>query len=108
MENRRRLKRFSMQLNAQYSFKDTIKGWRQCTIIDATYNGMGIRFKTPEKIDAGSNIHLEILVSKELKPIRIKGTVRWIGEGENNYVGGVELTEVLDEITWSNLIHYMS
>ena len=108
MENRRRRKRFSMQLNAKYSFEDTIKDWRQCTIIDATYNGMGIRFKTPKKIDAGSNIHLEILVSKELKPIRIKGTVRWIGEGENNYVGGVELTEVLDEITWSNLIHYMS
>ena len=43
-----------------------------------------------------------------LKPISIKGTLKWIGEGENNLVGGVELTEVLDEITWSNLIHYMS
>ena len=108
MENRRRCKRFSMQLNAQYSFEDTKKSWRQCTIVDATYNGIGIRFKTPEKIDAGSNIHLEILVSKELKPISIKGKLKWIGEGENNLVGGVELTEVLDEITWSNLIRYMS
>lgn len=108
MENRRRLKRFSMQLNAQYSFDDTPKNWKECTIIDATYKGMGIRFKIPEKIETGSNIHLEILVSKEITPIRIKGTLKWVGEGGNNFVGGVELTEVLDEITWSNLIHYIS
>lgn len=95
-------------MNAQYSFDDTKNSWKECTIIDATYNGMGLKFKTPEKIDTGSNIHLEILVSEEIKPIRIKGTLKWIGEGGNNFVGGVEFTEVLDEITWSNLIHYMS
>ena len=69
---------------------------------------MGIRFKVPEKIDAGSNIHLQISVSQTLRPIRVKGKLKWVGEGENNFVGGVELTEVLDEITWSNLLHYMS
>jgi len=108
MENRRRLKRFSIQLKAQYSFEDTKKSWKQCTIIDATHSGMGIRFKTHERITAGSTIHLEIFVSQELEPVSIKGTLKWLGEGENNFVGGVELPEVLDEITWSNLVHYMS
>lgn len=108
MENRRRHKRFSMQLDAQYCFDDTKKNWKHCTIMDANHKGMGIKFKKPETTAAGSTIHLEIWVGKELNPIAIKGTLQWIGEGGNNFVGGVELTEVLDEITWSNLIHYIT
>ena len=108
MESRRRFKRFSIKLNAKYIFEDSKKSWEQCTIIDATHKGMGIRFNTPETSNSGSTIHLEILVSKEIEPISLKGTLKWIGEGGNDFVGGVELKEGLDEITWANIIHYMS
>jgi hypothetical protein len=108
MENKRRLKRFAIQLNAQYCFDDKEESWKECTIIDATYEGMGIRFKAPEKIDTGSNIHLKLSIAKEIKPIRIKGILKWIEQGGNNFVGGVKLTETLDAIIWSNLMHYMS
>jgi hypothetical protein len=108
MENKRRLRRFAIQLNAQYCFDDREESWKECTIIDATHEGMGIRFKAPEKIDTGSNIHLELLVAKAIKPIRIQGTLKWIKKGDNYFVGGVKLTETLDAIIWSNLIHYLS
>jgi hypothetical protein len=59
---------------------------------------MGIKFHTPETIDVGLTLTIEIEVPSELEPISVKGILRWIKPADNEFLGGIELTEVLDEI----------
>jgi hypothetical protein len=60
---------------------------------------MGITFHTTETIQVGSTINLEIRVPSEREPMSVKGTLKWIKQENNEYSGGIELIEVLDEIT---------
>ena len=54
-------------------------------------------------INVGSIIFLEIPMPHEFAPLNIKGTLRWIKEKENDFIGGVEFTKVLDEVQFSKL-----
>lgn len=91
--------RFSTNLNARYFVKGLAKSWGKCTIFDVSRHGMGVRFQTSETIPMGSTINLEITVPSELEPMSVRGTLKWIKPGDKGYLGGIELIEVLDEIT---------
>jgi Tfp pilus assembly protein PilZ len=91
--------RFSTNLNARYFVKELGKQWGKCTVFDVSRKGMGITFHTAETIQVGSTINLEITVPSELEPMIVKGTLKWIKQENNEYSGGIELIEVLDEIT---------
>ncbi|KPJ56526.1 MAG: hypothetical protein AMJ42_05220 [Deltaproteobacteria bacterium DG_8] len=97
VEERRRFSRFETQLKAKYFIKERKGGWEECTIIDISRNGMKIRFHTCEKIIVNSTVHLEIYVPKELEPIYIKGILKRVKKEESDFIGSIELTEVLDE-----------
>ena len=107
MSERRQLRRFSLTLKAHYTFDDTRDYRKDCTIVDVTYNGMGLKFHTQETISLGTPIYLTIYVDEALRPVRLKGVIKWKGEGTDCYVCGVELAEIMDEVTWNNLVHYM-
>ena len=91
--------RFSTNLNGRYCIKELGTSWEQCTIFDVSRKGMGITFHTTETIQLGSTINLEIRVPSEREPMSVKGTLKWIKQENNEYSGGIELIEVLDEIT---------
>ena len=97
-EERRNFIRFSTNLKGRYFTGKTVKNWEECTVLDASRNGMGIRFHTPEEIKIGSTINLETVVPSEIEPLNVKGTLKWIRQESNEFVGGVELTDVSDEI----------
>ena len=97
-EERRSDIRFSTNLKARYFTGEAVKNWEECTVFDASRNGMGIRFHTPEEIQIGSTINLETVVPSEREPLNVKGTLKWIRQESNEFVGGVELTDVSDEI----------
>jgi len=97
MEDRRGFSRFDTQLKAQYFLKEKKGGWEECTIINVSRKGMRIRFHPSEKIIVGSTIHLEIFVPTELEPISVKGILKRVEQEEDNIIGRVKLTEVLDE-----------
>ena len=103
MENRRRFSRFDTQLMARYLIKEKKGGWGECTIINVSRKGMSIRFHSCEKIIAGSTFHLEIFVPTGLEPINVKGILKRIEQEEDNLIGSIELTEVLDENTLAKL-----
>jgi len=107
MNERRHLKRFSLKLNAFYAFDDPSDTWKECSIIDVTYNGMGLKFPSPETIKVGSAIHLAIVIDEDSRPVRLKGVIQWGGEGADSCVCGVKFAEIMSEITWNNLLHYM-
>ena len=91
--------RFDTNLKGRYFIKELGKRWGNCTVFDVSRTGMGIKFHTTETIDMGSHITIEIEVPSELEPMSVKGILRWITPGDNEFLGGIELTEVLDEIT---------
>ena len=97
-EERRNHIRFSTNLKARYFTGEMVKNWEECTVFDASRNGMGIKFHTPEEIQIGSTINLETIVPSEIEPLSVRGTLKWIKQEANEFVGGVELTGVSEEI----------
>jgi len=105
MEEKRKFSRCLTQLEARF-LKEGEKEWEEATIINISPKGMGIKFQTSGKISIGSTIHLAIIVSGESDPIMVKGVLGWIKQKENYFIGGIELTEELEEVKWAKLVLY--
>ena len=103
MEDGRGFIRFFSQLKARYIIEDKEKDWKECTIINVNRKGMGVKFNTRERINEGSTILFEISVPSELEPVKATGILKWINEGENYFVGGIEFPELLHEDTFAKL-----
>ena len=91
--DKRVCRRSTKQLKAHYLLCDRERGWEECSIINvnAANEGMGIKFHTREKIDAGTTIFFKIFIYGELEPINIKGIVKWSKKEGKGFIGGVKL-----------------
>jgi hypothetical protein len=103
MEERRGFPRFSTKLKGQYLLEERTGDWGECTIVQISVKGMGVEFHSQEKINEGSTVHLAITASKEPDPIIVKGVLKWIKQKRNDSIGGIALTEMLDDITFAKL-----
>ena len=103
MEDGRGFIRFFSQLKARYITEDIEKDWKECTIINVNRKGMGVKFNTRERINEGSTILFEISVPSELEPVQASGILKWINEGANYFVGGIEFPELLNEDIFAKL-----
>ena len=103
MEERRKSTRFSTELKSRYFIKETKKGWEECTLVDVSREGVRISLHTSEKISAGLNVTLEVIVPGELDPLILKGNLKWVQERENVFIAGIELARTLDEVTFAKL-----
>ena len=98
----RRTGRFVKKLKAQY-FLDEKRGTvKECTITNIALKGMGIACH--ETINVGSHVTIIISIPNESTPVIVKGTSKWIRQRENDFIGGVELTETLDDSTFAKLV----
>ena len=86
---------FFIYLKAHYALKEGDAVWEECTILDVNSKGLGMEFNTPISLD--STIHLEIPLPDTLEPLNVKGTLKWFKQSEHRFIGGIELTEPLDE-----------
>jgi hypothetical protein len=102
-EERRIQSRFSVYKDARCILKEKLRGWEKCTIIDVSRNGMGLIFHTREKINVGLTVYLEIVVQGDINTINVVGGLKWIGPKDNELIGGIELTGLLDNTQWSKL-----
>ena len=91
MEKRRKFPRTALPQKARFF---GAKGWEDCTITDASREGLSIQFYTTEKIKAGSLIHLKVLMPSEPNPVDVKGMLKWIEEKGEHFIGGVELYHI--------------
>jgi len=91
MEKRRKFPRTALPQKARFF---GAKGWEDCTITEASREGLSIKFYTREKIKAGSLIHLKVLMPSEPNPVDVKGMLTWIEEKEEHFIGGVELYHI--------------
>jgi len=103
----RKSKRFSTNLNAQYFLVESKGNGKECTVINVSSNGAGLEFYTPARIDIGSNLVLKIFAPKATDPVTVKGIVRWVKQGEKDFVGGIEVVLKSDKEKIADLIEFM-
>ena len=80
------------KLVARFVSKNSHRGGEECIIIDFSQKGVGVKVFSIEDIIIGSNVILEVFILRELKPIIVKGTIKWSKKTENGYISGVELS----------------
>jgi hypothetical protein len=103
LNNRRKYPRFETQLKARFVSAESQRGGENCTIIDFSHKGMRAEIYTSEEINFGTNVLLEVFIPRELDPIHVKGTIKWVKQTENGFVSGIELSKGLEEIKLSKL-----
>jgi len=103
IEERRRFFRFPTNLKCLYYLEGDKEGLNKCNIFNISYEGLGIKFHTSDKIKIGLKIHFGIINKWEITPISVKGILKWIEDRDNYFVGGIELTKALDNITLTKL-----
>jgi len=103
LKDRRKFPRFDTELKAQFVSKESHRGGEECTIIDFSRKGMKAKVYTSEEINVGTNVLLEVFLPRELDPIDVKGTIKWVKQIENGYISGIELSKGLDEMKLSKL-----
>jgi hypothetical protein len=90
MEERRRCSRFETKLSAYYFFDKNNGSSHECTVVDVSREGMGIKFNRSRKIEIGATLYLTISVPTEGMLISVKGIIRQLREQAGDYFGGIE------------------
>jgi len=95
--DRRQFRRFNTHQKAHYLLKDGKESWKVCTITNVSRRGMGILFQAQEKVALGSTVLFRPSPTVEPSPLYVIGIVRWIRKRGNDFIGGIESVEVLDD-----------
>jgi hypothetical protein len=96
-EEKRRFCRFPTTLKGLYFLEEKEGEGKECTIINISLNGAGLEFYTIETVSVNSKIFLEILLSDRKETVNVAGTIRWVKQGREDCVCGIQLTEKLNE-----------
>ena len=107
MEGKRKSRRFTTNLKAQYFVGESKGNGKECTVINVSGNGAGLEFYTHEKIGISTDLTLKIFAPKATDPINVKGILRWVKQGEKDFVGGVEVVLQPDKDKLAVLIEYI-
>jgi hypothetical protein len=91
--------RFATRLKALYYVSNEQEGLEKCEIVNVSYGGLGIKFNQAGAFKDSLAINLGVVVKWQFVPISLKGRVKWLNEGMNQPVGGVELNVPLDNMT---------
>lgn len=102
-ENKRGFTKCLTQLKVRYFLNEGRKSWRNCTIFNISRHGVCMKFHLGNELDIGSTVHLEIDIPMEPEPVKVKGRLKWIKEVENDFIGSMELAEVIDDTKWAKL-----
>lgn len=102
MEEKRKFKRFPIELNARYLLGENHKKWKSCMVTDISREGVGMEVYLQERIPIDSILQIEIIVPEKEKPVMVMGILRWIKELEKemNFLGGVDLTKIDSRDKW--------
>ena len=103
MENVRRYTRYSTQREGQYFLHKGEEKGPACTIIDVCRKGLGMIFHSNEKINVGANLRLEITDPITIDTLTLRGELRWLKDIGGEFVGGIELTSTLSDVSFSML-----
>ena len=104
MEDKRKYHRFPINLKSRYLQEDDHQEWKDCSVIDISREGVGIRLYLKERISIRSILHLEIIAPKKEKLIKASSVLMWIeefaGNSGFNFIAGMELTKIDPADKW--------
>ena len=100
----RRHHRFEAGLKALYYVRDENEGLEKCRIVNVSYRGLGIQFNQAKTCETSLAINLGVVVKWQVRPISLKGRIRWLRENQKYPLGGVELDDALDNMTLLKLL----
>lgn len=104
---KRSFSRFDTSLKASFYITGRKQGWEDGHITKISRKGMGITFYTEEQIKPGSVMNIKVFTSRDSDYFTVTGTLKWIEHRNNTVLGGIELSEILDEPTWLQLIYFI-
>ena len=95
MEEKRKFKRFPIQLSAR-CLRDDKKEWKGCYILNISRDGIGIEFQGEKKLRLGSILQLEMTIPTEKEPINVMGTLMWAKRYNkyHDFIGGVRFITI--------------
>ena len=96
-ENTRQYPRFSTALKGIYFIEEKRGKGENCTIINISVNGAGLKLYARETIIVNSKIFLEIFLPDGKETINVEGVTRWVNPGSKDCVCGLMLTNKLNE-----------
>ena len=102
-EDKRKFKRFPINLDAKYLLEEDQRKWEGCTVINISREGMGIEVYLHERINIGSILQLKIIIPTNEEPIKATGILMWIKEPDEkmNFMGGIKFTDIDFEDKWT-------
>jgi len=102
MEEKRKFKRFPIELKAKYFLRENHEKWKSCMVINLSRQGMGMEVYLQERIPIDSILQIEILAPEKETPVMAMGILRWIKKQEKitNFLGGVDLTKIDSRDKW--------
>ena len=96
-ENTRQYPRFPTALKGIYFIKEKRGKGENCTIINISVNGAGLKLYARETIIVNSKILLEIHLPDGKETVNVEGVTRWVNPGSKDCVCGLMLTNKLNE-----------
>jgi hypothetical protein len=102
-EGTRQYPRFPTALKGLYFIEGKRGKGANCTIINISVNGAGLKFYAHETIIVNSKLSLEILPPDGKETINVEGTIRWVKQGRKDCVCGIMLTEKLNKVQMAML-----
>ncbi len=102
-EDKRKSRRFAIDLSAKYLLVENPKEWKGCSIINISREGLGIEVHLKEKIPVGITLKMEINIPTKEKPVKGIGIIMWIKglKEEMDFIGGIKLTNIDSEDKWT-------
>jgi hypothetical protein len=106
MEERRKSKRFPIQLSAR-CLGASEEEWIDCPVTNVSREGMGIDVLLKERMSPGEILQFKITIPTQEEPIKISGTLTWVKELEEKagYIGGITFFSMDSEKIWGLLNH---
>ncbi len=99
--NPRRFGRFDTTLKAYYITGEMETERQDCTVINMSRKGIGVKFHTRDNISIGTPVRLEVIIPEKSSPAMVKGILKWTEERGDEIFGGIECVELLDEMKFS-------
>lgn len=95
--------RFQSNTMVQYFIKKRSTRYMDCSLVDVSRNGIGVRVPPTEKIDTGMDVSLEITVPGSLERMTVSGRVHRV-QRDDTILAGIKFDVPLEQDVLDKLI----
>lgn len=102
---KRSFTRYDTHIDAYYCLDKENREWKSCLINKISRKGIGFFFPAGQRPLEGSLLHFKLLTGAEADYVNLRGVVKWTKSCGAGHTGGIELSELVEEVHWLKLIY---